>query len=194
MSIYPDVTQEELNNLRKIAEQHKKEQRALQTKNSFLRQTHDVKLAEPLSPTTEKLDEVNESTKQLGEVDKKSDVQDENTQTPAMENITGTQSLRDTLSFMKKCKNFFKLLEKDKGDVFWNKILIKSLGQNRINNKDNECDIYPNIQAYFTNTKLATKTMNDEDKSTVYDICKNTGFFSIRHKKGLKSVWRGDAL
>ena len=61
-----------------------------------------MKLAESLSPITKNLDEVNDSTNQLGEVLKKSDVKDGNTQTPSIENITGTQSLRDTLSFMKR--------------------------------------------------------------------------------------------
>ena len=36
--------------------------------------------------------------------------------------------------------------------------------------------------------------MGDEDKSTVYDILKNTGFYSMRPKKGLKSARMKDAL
>ena len=55
---------------------------------------------------------------------------------------------------MKKSKKIFKLEEKDNGNVFWNKIRIKALGENRISIKDEEYDIKPNIQAYFTNTKL----------------------------------------
>ena len=107
MSIYSNVTEQDLINLRKLAEQQK-EQRALKIKNRiFLKQTHDIKLAESLSPITKKLDTNNESTKQVGEIVKKSDVEDGNTQTPAIENTTGTQSLLDTLAFMKKSKNFF---------------------------------------------------------------------------------------
>ena len=44
MSIYSNVTEQDLINLRKLAEQQKK-QRALKTKNRILKQTHDVKLA-----------------------------------------------------------------------------------------------------------------------------------------------------
>ena len=55
---------------------------------------------------------------------------------------------------MKESKNFFKLEEKVNGKIFWNKIRIKPLGDNRISIKDEEYDIKPNIQAYFTNTKL----------------------------------------
>ena len=120
MSIYSNVTEKDLENLRKLADQQK-EQRALKIENRILKQTHDVKLAESLSPITKKLDEVNESTKQLV---KKSDIVDENPQTPAIENITGTQSLRDTLTLIKKSKNFFKLQENSDGKVFWNKIPI----------------------------------------------------------------------
>ena len=148
-------------------------------KNRISKQTHDVKLEESLSPITKKLEEVNESTKPLGEIVKKSDVVDENIHTPAIENITAIQSLRDTLSFMKESKKFFKLEENEKGNVFWNKIRIKPLGDNRISIKDVEYDIKPNIKPYFGNTKLTTKHMDDEDKSTIYDIIKDTGFLIL---------------
>ena len=69
MSTYSKVTEQDLINLRKLAEQEKN-QRALKIKNRFLKQTHDVKLAENLSPITKKLDELNESAKNLGEVTK----------------------------------------------------------------------------------------------------------------------------
>ena len=58
-------------NLRKLAEQQKN-QRALKIKNRILKQTHDNKLAESLSPITEKLDEVNKSTQKIGDVIKES--------------------------------------------------------------------------------------------------------------------------
>ena len=58
MSIYSNVTKQYLINLRKIAEQQK-EQRALKIKNRILKQTHDFKLAESLSPITKKLEEPN---------------------------------------------------------------------------------------------------------------------------------------
>ena len=54
MSIYSNATEQDLNNLRKLAQQ-KKEQRALKIKNRILKQTHDVKLAESLSPITKKI-------------------------------------------------------------------------------------------------------------------------------------------
>ena len=79
MSIYSNVTEKDYDNLRKLAQQQK-EERALKIKNRILKQTHDVKLAESLSPITEKLDETNrnlsdvikESTQNLGNVIKES--------------------------------------------------------------------------------------------------------------------------
>ena len=161
MSIYSNVTEEDLINLRKLAQQQK-EQQALKIKNKVLKQTHDIKLAESLSSITKKLDEVRDEienskpeTPQLAIT---------NTQTPAIENTTTSQSLRDTLSFMKKSKNFFKL-EQDGDKVFWNKAPIKPLGENRSSIDNQEYDIKPNVQEYFTNTQQTTKHMDDEDKN-----------------------------
>ena len=56
-----------MTNLRKLSEPQK-DQRALKIKNRILKQTHDVKLAESLSPITKKLDTINESTQQLDDV------------------------------------------------------------------------------------------------------------------------------
>ena len=86
--------------------EQQKNQRALRIKNRILKQTHDVKRAEPFSPVTKKLDVNNETTKQLGELIRKSDVEDGNTQAPAIERITVTQSLRVTLVLMKRRKKF----------------------------------------------------------------------------------------
>ena len=61
MSIYSNVTEQDMINLHKLAEQQKS-QRAHKIKNRILKQTHDIKLAESLSPITKKLDEVKEST------------------------------------------------------------------------------------------------------------------------------------
>ena len=112
MSIYSNVTKQDMINLRKLAEQQK-EQRALKIKNRILKQTHDIKLAETLSPITKKLDETSEK---LGVVIKESTQNLENTPQPAIENnqddtqpgILYDVSLENTLSNMKdKQKGFF---------------------------------------------------------------------------------------
>ena len=62
MSIYSNVKEQDLINLRKLAEQQK-EQRALKIKNRILKETHDIKLAESLSPIPKKLASTKKSTK-----------------------------------------------------------------------------------------------------------------------------------
>ena len=94
---------------------------------------------------------------------------------------------------MKRSKNFFKLEQEGKR-VFWNKTPVIPLGENRVSIKGKEFDINSNIQNYFTNTKLTTNHMNNEDKSIVYDILKNTGFYSMHHVKGMNSARMQDAL
>ena len=67
LSIYPNVTEKDLINLSKLAEQQKN-QHANEIKNRTLKQTHDKKIAENFSPKTKHLSAVNESTKNIGEV------------------------------------------------------------------------------------------------------------------------------
>ena len=51
MSVYSNVTEQDLINLRKLEEQQKN-QRSLEIMKRNLKQTHDIKLAESLSPIT----------------------------------------------------------------------------------------------------------------------------------------------
>ena len=79
MSIYSNVNEKDLIILRKLVEQQKK-QRAPKIENKNLKQTHDIKLAESLSPITKKLVTINESAKKIGEVIKESSSEKENIQ------------------------------------------------------------------------------------------------------------------
>ena len=93
MSIYSNVTEQDLNNLRKLTEQQK-EQRAIKLKNIILKETHDKKLAESLSPITTKLVETSEK---LGNVIEESTqnienaIKENNTPQLAIENTPTTQ-------------------------------------------------------------------------------------------------------
>ena len=192
MSIYSNVTEKDFDNLRKLAGQQKNE-RALKIKNRILKQTHDIKLAESLSPITKKLDEATNNLEKAITDNPNTILLNSESQTPAVENITVSDSLRDTLSFMKKSNNFFKL-EQDGKKLFWNKIPIIPLGGNMISINEHEYDIKPNIQNYFTKTYLTTKNMSNEDKLTIYDILKDLGFYSKHHVRGLRSFRMQDAL
>ena len=96
MSIYSNVTEQDLDNLRKLAQQQK-EQRSVKIKNRILKQTHDKKLAESLSPITDKLEEtrknlgevIKESTQNIGNAIKENNTPQlaiENTPQPVIEN------------------------------------------------------------------------------------------------------------
>ena len=122
--------------LRKLAEQQK-EQRSLKSKNGIIKQTHDIKLAESLSPITQKLDEVNESTQNLGENFKKL-----KPETPrlAIENTPTTQpienneevaydvELENTFNHMKDNTGFFKTYYDRERGWIWNGYPVKMLG------------------------------------------------------------------
>ena len=121
MSIYSNVTEQEMINLRKLAEQQKN-QRAEKILKRILKQTLDVKLAESLSPITEKLDEVKKSFQELGDVIKESQPQTTqlaikntpNTHQP-IENNEGNiyvVELENTLNKMKDDTGFFKTQHK----------------------------------------------------------------------------------
>ena len=78
--------------------------------------------------------------------------------------------------------------------MFWNDVFVEPLRENRIRIENQEFDITPDIQAYFTNTKLTTKFSNKVEKETVYDIFENVGFYDKILKIGLNSVIMKDAL
>ena len=73
-----------MNNLRKLAEQQKN-QHPPKIKNRLLKQTHGKRLAETLDPLPEKMENIIESTIKLGEIVKKSDVDNDYSQTLAKE-------------------------------------------------------------------------------------------------------------
>ena len=185
MSIYSNVSEQDMINLRKLAEQQKN-QRALKIKNRILKQTHDVKLAESLSPITKKLDEVKESTQKLGDVIKESqpeipqlaiennrdDTQPqlpiENEQDDTQPGILYDVSLENKLTNMKdKEKGFFKLKEDKNGQRLWNGIPVEISGESRIRIKGKDFNITPNLQNVFTDTtgKSLKKLDNTETKT-----------------------------
>ena len=140
------------------------------------------------------MDEVNKSISEFAKyVVKKSDIEDGNTQTPPIENTNISRSLIDTLAFMKKNKNFFKLTEDDDGKVYWNEVLIEPLRDNRISINNREYDISPDIQSYFTNTKLTTNFLVNFEKETVFDILQNVRFYDNIPKIGFKAARMKDA-
>ena len=207
MSIYSNVTEKDLVNLRKLAEQQK-EQPALKIKNRILKQTHDVKLAESLSPITEKLDDTSkklgevfkECTQNLGNVIKENNTPQlaiENTPKPAIENtlqqaiennegVIYDVELENTLNIMKNNIGFFKIEERDNGDVFLNGLPVKKVGGIKIKiNNEYEYNITPGLQKEFTDHTYDTaKSLIDKDKVIFRQILWKTGYYNRKPTKG----------
>ena len=98
--------------LRNLAEQQKN-QREIKTKNRILKQNHDIKVAESLSPITKNKKIFNQSTKKLREIIKESNSENEtpqsaieNTQNDIQPGVTYDKSLSNTLSNMKNKREF----------------------------------------------------------------------------------------
>ena len=104
----PNVAKQDLIILCDLAGQQKNH-RAEKVWKRFLKLTHDIKLAGNLSTITGKLEEINDTSKILGELFKKSDcvketpkLAIENTQNDFRPGVIYDISLANTLSIMKK--------------------------------------------------------------------------------------------
>ena len=153
MSIVSNVTEQDLINLRKLAKQQKN-QRALKIKIITLKQTHDIKLAESLNPFTEKLEEVNQLTRKVGEVLKESNSENENNQEIVSVEIESedeniqinpkafpisnkfSTSMMKTLGVLINSKNTLKLVQEKLGRAAVLGVSVITLGD-RIRRNDN---------------------------------------------------------
>ena len=188
MSIYSNVTEQDLDNLRKLAKQQK-QHRALKIKNRILKETHDKKLAESLSPITTRLDLVeNNKGEKIGDIIKKSQQETsqlaiENTQTQTetpqlpIENTPTLQptennegviydvELESTFNNMKENVGFFNIEERDNGDIFWNGFPVEKIGGSKLKINEKIYDITLGIQKVLTKTSyIPLKKLNDEDR------------------------------
>ena len=175
MGIYSNVTEQDLMNLRKLADQEKN-QRALKIENRILKQTHDIKLAKSVSPITMKLEEVDKSTKNLGEIRKESNSENENIQEivpseidfietnlkPLPNSSNFSISMRQMLGSLMKSRNSLKITQDDFGQAKFLGIPIQiSLG-NIIKIKDIIYDLTPEIYIALSSTSYNGKTMKNE--------------------------------
>ena len=211
MSIYSNVTEKDLDNLRKLADQQKN-QRALKIKNRILKQTHDVKLAESLSPITKKLDEVNKSTKNIREVIKESNSENENNQeiVPVEiesedENIqTNLRALPNssmfsdqmtkTLGRLMSSLNSLKIKASPSGPTILG-VPIYTLGGDRIQIKDNVYDITPEIYKALSFTGYDGKTMrNENDILMLNNIINDLGYTGDGDNKSKRKLFLTETL
>ena len=204
MSIYSNVTEQNLENLHKLADQQK-EQRALKNKNRISKETHDVKLAENLSPITKKLtkklvatieklgDVIKESTQNLGNV-----IKDNNTPQLAIENTPTTHQpiennegvaydveLENTLNKMKENKGFFRTQNDSQRGWMINKYPLKMVRGTKVEINGSEYNITPGLQKVFTDkTYDAANSMTDTEKVIFRDILQKSNYNNRKRQKG----------
>ena len=122
MSVYPNVTEQDLNNFSKLSQQQKNE-RTDKIKNRILTQTRDTKTAESRSPITKKVGEVNKSTQKMGDV-----FENENNQELVpVEVKTDASEDEDTQSNIKAFpnrSNYIQLVRETLGSILRSKIFL----------------------------------------------------------------------
>ena len=211
MSIYSNVTEKDLDNLRKLAEQQKNE-RALKIKNRILKQTHDIKLAESLSPITKKLEEVKKSTKKVGDILKETNSENENNQeiVPVEiesddENIqTNLRALPNssmfsdqmtkTLGRLMSSANSLKIIATPSGPTILG-VPIFTLGGDRIQIKDNVYDLTPEIYKALSYTGYEGKTMKNENDILMFNnIIRDLGYTGIGDIKSKRKKFLTEEL
>ena len=181
MSIYSNVTEQDLINLRELAKQQK-EQRALKIINRILKQTHDIKLAESLSPITKNLDTINESSKKIGEVINDSNSNDNIPNRPNSSKFTN--SIRQMLGSLMNSRNSPKNTQDESGraNILGVPIEISEADTIKINE-----DIYqltPEIYKALSSTTYTGKTIkNEDDILMMYDIVRDLGYTGVGDKK-----------
>ena len=151
----------------------------MNAENRILKQTHDIKLAESLSPITKKLDDVSKSTKKLGDILKESNSKNENNQeiVPADiesedENIqTNLRALPNssmfsdqmtkTLGRLMSSSNSLKIKPSPSGATILG-VLINTLGGDRIQIKDNFYGLTTETYKALSYTGYTGNTMKNE--------------------------------
>ena len=193
MSIYSNVTERDLINLRKLAQQQK-EQRAEKIKNRILKQTHDKKLAEAFSPVTKKIEEVNISTKKVGDILKESNSENENIQEIVpIEIESEDENIQTNLRALPNSSMFSDQMTKTLGRLMSSASSLKinstpsgatilgvpvyTLGGDRIQIKDNIYDLTPEIYKALSYTGYTGENLkNETDVLMLYNIINDLGY------------------
>ena len=174
MSIYSNVTEKDLDNLRKLAEQQK-EQRAPKIKNKILEKTHDIKLAESLSPITKKLEEVNKSTKNLRDVIKETNSEKIIKALP--NNSQFSDSMRQMIGSLMNSKNSVKITQDESGKANILGVPIQISGADTIKINENIYELTPEIYNALSGTGYTGKTMrNESDILMINNIIRDLGY------------------
>ena len=190
MSIYSNVTEKDLENLRQLAEQQK-EQRAEKIKNRILKQTHDIKLAESLSPITK---ELKKSTKKISEVIKESNSENENNQEiVSIETESEDENIQTNLRALPNSSMFSDQMKKTLGRLMSSANSLKidttpsgatilgvpivTLGGDKLRIQGNDYDLTPEIYKALSFTGYDGKAMkNENDILMLNNIIRDLGY------------------
>ena len=172
MSIYSNVTEQDLINLRKLAEQQK-EQRAEKFKNRILKQTHDLRLAESLSPITKKLDEVNKSTQEVGYIMKTSNSKIDLKALPNSSKFSN--SVRKMLGSLMNSHNSLEIAQDESNRATIFGVPIQISGADTIKIKD-IYELTPEVYKGLPNPLYTGNTMKNDDFLLLYKILKDVNY------------------
>ena len=174
------VTEQDLINLRKLAEQEKN-QRALKIKNRILKQTQDVKLAESLSPITKKLDEVNKSTQEVGDKIKKSHSKVDLKALPNSSKLIN--SMRQMLGPLMNSHNSLKITQDELGHANILGTPIQVSGADAIEINENIYELIREVYKALSNPLYTGNTMNnDDDFLMLYNSLKDVKYTGIEDR------------
>ena len=193
MSIYSNVTEKDLDNQRKLAQQQK-DQRALKIKNRILKQTHDVKLAESLSPITK---ELKKSTKKISEVIKESNSENNQEIVPVEIESEG-ENIQTNLRALPNSSTFSDQMTKTLGKLMSSPNSLKiaspsgptipgvpiyTRGGDRMQIKNNIYDLTPENYKALSDTGYTGKNMkNENDILMMHNIINDLGYTGIGDK------------
>ena len=189
MSFYSNVSGQDLINLRKLAEQQK-EQRALKIKYRILKQTHDKKLAESLSPITKKLDSINENTKKIRKVVKESNSENkENQEIVPVEIESEDENIQTNLRVLPNSSMFSDQLTKTLGRLMSSSnslriqpspssatilgVPIITLGGDKLRISGNDYELTPEIYTALSYTGYTGNTMKNENDILLLNNIRN---------------------
>ena len=186
MSIYSNVTEKDLENLRKLADQEKNE-RALKIKNRILKQTHDDKLAESLSPFTKKLDTINESTQKISDVIKESNSKVDIKALPNSSKFSN--SMRQMIGSLMNSRNSLKITQDELGRANILGVPVQISEDDTMKINETVYELTPEIYKALTYTTYTGNTMKDEnDILMMFNIIRDLGYNGIGDRDSKRKI------
>ena len=149
-------------------------QLALKIINRISKQTHDVELAESLSPVSKKLDEVKKSSQKLGDVIRESNSNDKIKALPNSSKFSN--SMKHMIGSLMSSRNSLQLTQNELGRANILGVPIK-ISSDSIKIKENIYNLTPAIYRALSNSLYTVNTMkNDDGFLMLYNILKDLGY------------------